>query len=313
MNAQQSVEAIARFEATIADAPAEAQVNLRRAVAWARELVALGLVEAYARARPKTPTLNLRVPRDKRAPVTIWNDGRTPQLALAGTVIAELAPRHLKGAGVLVAPKRLASSTAAYSFDDPTFEFLTSLYREASTSLRSAARGERRTTESRARKAAMTMDILFADSYEPGVKGRDLRRDPFMVDPNEMDRATRVHQETQDALWRTASEQGLTPLPARSAAIDFDLGWQISEKEIAIVEVKSISAANEAKQVRLGIGQLLDYAQSASVRFQVSVTMVLALSRAPTDVERWESLCRSVGISVVWPETWTEALWPAGL
>ena len=72
-------------------------------------------------------------------------------------------------------------------------------------------------------------------------------------------------------------------------------------------EVKSLPAAGtEDRQLRLGIGQVLDY-QALMARRNNRVRAVLATERAPSD-PRWSLLCEAHGIVLVWPETFSVLL-----
>jgi hypothetical protein len=69
--------------------------------------------------------------------------------------------------------------------------------------------------------------------------------------------------------------------------------------------VKSITDANEEKQLRLGLGQVLRYQNLLSKNGAVHA--VLAVERQPTDVT-WLGLCDHLGVKLVWPECWSELL-----
>ena len=58
-------------------------------------------------------------------------------------------------------------------------------------------------------------------------------------------------------------------------------------------EVKSITASNEEEQLRLGLGQVLRYAQQLGG--SASVVPVLATERCPTD-PTWQALCSGLGV-----------------
>jgi hypothetical protein len=68
-----------------------------------------------------------------------------------------------------------------------------------------------------------------------------------------------------------------------------------------VAEVKSLTSANEAGQVRLAIGQVLDYQQMLA-RLQRPVRPVIALEKKPAS-DRWEAICARHAITLVWPDT----------
>ena len=86
---------------------------------------------------------------------------------------------------------------------------------------------------------------------------------------------------------------------------DFDLGWT-QRRRWFVAEVKSLTAENETRQVRLGIGQVLDYQDRLRNR-SPDVCAILVLEHAPTD-PRWVRLCERHEITLVWPETFATVL-----
>jgi hypothetical protein len=71
-----------------------------------------------------------------------------------------------------------------------------------------------------------------------------------------------------------------------------------------VAEVKSITRPNEVKQLRLGLGQVLDYAHAIE-RSGRSARAVLAVELKPRD-DRWIELCRSHDVTLTWPDEWPE-------
>jgi hypothetical protein len=67
-----------------------------------------------------------------------------------------------------------------------------------------------------------------------------------------------------------------------------------------VAEVKSLTEANEERQLRLGLGQVLRYRHLLAARGR-STRAVLMLERRPVD-ESWLDLCRELQVIVVWPE-----------
>lgn len=67
-----------------------------------------------------------------------------------------------------------------------------------------------------------------------------------------------------------------------------------------ITEVKSLTAANEERQLRLALGQVLSYAYL--VEWDVtSKHPVLAVEREPSS-SYWPALCESHGVRLAWPD-----------
>lgn len=123
-------------------------------------------------------------------------------------------------------------------------------------------------------------------------------RDLFTVDPAVIDRGVKGHAVTQNALAAFLSAQSLEPRSPRSHEPQYDLAW-LDDGEVFVAEVKSLTAANEERQLRLGLGQVLRYRHVLSLQGD-KVTGVLATEREPLD-ETWHGLCKALGIHLVWP------------
>jgi hypothetical protein len=145
----------------------------------------------------------------------------------------------------------------------------------------------------------------LGDSYRPADEETAVgQRDPFSVDPALVERGLRGHAATQNALAKYLRERGLNPRSPRPDEPNFDLAW-VNQKVSWIAEVKSLTKANEEKQLRLGLGQLLRYRQVLSSKGPVRA--VLVAERQPTD-ETWEALCRELNVMLLWPGNWNEKL-----
>lgn len=128
-------------------------------------------------------------------------------------------------------------------------------------------------------------------------------RDPFEVDPVAVDRGLIGHARTQNELADRIEEAGLTPLSPGDADPDFDLAWEVPGGCV-VVEVKSLTGTNQDRQLRLGLGQVLDYRHQllASRRY---VTAVLAVESEPSD-NRWIEVCAENGVTLTWPARFGE-------
>jgi hypothetical protein len=122
-------------------------------------------------------------------------------------------------------------------------------------------------------------------------------RDAFTIDPNKIDRGLRGHATTQNALAGLVRGRGLTPLSPTSATANYDLAWE--DGALYVAEVKSLTAQNQTQQLRLGLGQVLDY-QALLATPARKVVPVLAVELEPTD-KRWMALCSSLGVILTWP------------
>ncbi|MFN9808336.1 MAG: hypothetical protein ACK6CU_01740 [Deltaproteobacteria bacterium] len=118
------------------------------------------------------------------------------------------------------------------------------------------------------------------------------------MDPDKVDRGNRAHTDTQNALADFLRGSGIEPLAALSGAVEFDLAWEVGDG-IYVAEVKSITAANEEKQLRLGLGQVLRYRHQLRAGGR-RVIAVLVPERRPDDMS-WEQTCAGLGVILMWP------------
>src|ERR671937_858315 len=75
-------------------------------------------------------------------------------------------------------------------------------------------------------------------------------RDPFSIDPDVVDRGLRAHAATQNSLADFLEARGIqatSPLPNEP---QFDLAWEHGD-QTCVAEVKSLTAKNEERQLRL--------------------------------------------------------------
>jgi predicted RNA-binding protein with PUA-like domain len=118
------------------------------------------------------------------------------------------------------------------------------------------------------------------------------------ADPDAIGRGLRTHRRLQNQLSRLVRAAGLAPLRPSAIDPDFDLAWETPVATV-VVEVKSCTKANEIRQLRMGIGQVLDYEDTLRARGR-AVQPVLYLERAPSDA-RWVQLAERHNVRLVWP------------
>ena len=121
------------------------------------------------------------------------------------------------------------------------------------------------------------------------------------LDLSGLDTGTAAHQETLALL--TAA---LTPIVAQTLNTpQVDAAWRsrTDSAVLVIVEVKSLTGARQAQQIRLGIGQVLDYAvtlRSCLPNGVETIRPVLVLEKQPADPARWEAVAAAAGIELTW-------------
>jgi hypothetical protein len=122
--------------------------------------------------------------------------------------------------------------------------------------------------------------------------------EPFSRDPNLIDRALKAHADVQNGLNDFLKARRTAPWSCRPGEPDFDLAW-IRNGTTFVAEVKSLTDTNEDRQLRLGLGQVLDYQELMAER-QPGVRAVLAVEHQPSD-PRWIRLCERHRVILVWP------------
>jgi hypothetical protein len=152
---------------------------------------------------------------------------------------------------------------------------------------------------------APSYEAFGAPSHAVSEQTSVAQAEPFAVDPNKVDRGTRGHNRTQNLLRSFLENKGIKTLQPTAEDPDFDLGW-IHRGSWFVAEVKSLTPANEIKQLRLALGQVLDYQDSLSRR-HADVRAVIAVE-APLRDRRWVALCEAHGVILVWPETFEATL-----
>lgn len=122
---------------------------------------------------------------------------------------------------------------------------------------------------------------------------------PGTPDAGLTERNLQTHRRLQNDLATAAAARGLDVLSPRATDPDFDLAWRSSGHRLTVCEVKSLREANETRQLRTGVGQLLDYHDRLRER-AAEVRAVLWVEYEPSEA-RWIDLCRRAGITLAWP------------
>ena len=121
---------------------------------------------------------------------------------------------------------------------------------------------------------------------------------PAFVDFAARERATREHQRLTALMALWAENHGVTPMAPVTSDCAYDVAWS-HKGRVSVVEVKTINRRNEAQQVRLAIGQVLDYRLRLEEMGTTRVRPVVALSTSPSG-PHWRSLCERAGVELTW-------------
>ncbi|GAA3635713.1 hypothetical protein [Microlunatus ginsengisoli] len=123
---------------------------------------------------------------------------------------------------------------------------------------------------------------------------------PRSTDPDVVGRGLNAHRRLENLLAESASASGFQPLDPSVDDPAFDVAWTQGAR-MTVCEVKSITDGNQTGQLRLGLGQVLDYAHTLRRRGS-QVHPVLFIERAPAG-DHWSTLCKELGVVLAWPES----------
>jgi hypothetical protein len=149
--------------------------------------------------------------------------------------------------------------------------------------------------------------VLVLPQPGDGVLGAPLQRKAvgqrlagsLMIDLDDLERGSAAHEDTVAALIAHLGRQNIEARSHARNAPRFDAGWSRGD-DVFIAEVKSLTGAAEDQQIRLGIGQILDYAhQLTTMRSFGRVQPVLVLEKKPSS-DRWRSVAKESGILLTW-------------
>lgn len=149
----------------------------------------------------------------------------------------------------------------------------------------------------RTRREGGTPNAELGEYVAPSEDVRSRARLPFSVDLDAVDRGNSAHRRTQNAMKDWAERQGYRVARVRSGPspdllFETPDGW-------CVVEVKSLTDANEPQQVRLAIGQVLDYCFDLRRALGAEMAPAIALEREPNN-RKWVDLCQEAGIWLTW-------------
>lgn len=160
-------------------------------------------------------------------------------------------------------------------------------------SLREALSGLTPSPTSRARREEFGQRYRWTHSRAPRFTGEPIERDPDVFG-----RGVGAHQDTQHALARFLIEMNCEPRSPLSGGPQFDVSWERDGIRY-VAEVKSLTNRNESRQIRMGLGQLLEYRYDLT-RGKQKVRPVLVVEGRPKH-RWWVHRCRAAGVTLVWP------------
>lgn len=143
--------------------------------------------------------------------------------------------------------------------------------------------------------------VVLGSAFTPAVVAAHGRSE-VLVDMEHLAERTQGHERLLLELMAQLPASATLRLPGTDQP-RFDAGWDdpCDGGHVYIVEAKTLQEGSVNGQLRLGLGQVLDYAQAVREALQARrVTPVLLVDRAPE--ERWRRVLESVGAILIHPE-----------
>ena len=155
-------------------------------------------------------------------------------------------------------------------------------------------------TRSESRAARESYSSPAGVAYRPTKRSITRSKSPrqLVMDLDQLERKTAAHHQLVDAVAEAIEEAGRHPLSPLTSECAFDVAWEKSSV-LNVVEVKTIDR-HEVQQMRLGLGQVLEYRQTMRSQGR-KVKAHLVLSHEPTSM-RMIAACEAVGVNLAWPE-----------
>jgi hypothetical protein len=152
-------------------------------------------------------------------------------------------------------------------------------------------------------RAAAAAAVPLTTPYRSGqFEGAVQGTGEVFRDPENVQRGLHAHAGTASAFAAFLESIGYEPLASRAPECRFDLAYVDVAGVFCVCEVKSLTASNEAWQVRHGLGQVLDYAHwlDTSGRYPSPVRTLLVLEREPERADHWLGLCHRHHVELTW-------------
>lgn len=139
-------------------------------------------------------------------------------------------------------------------------------------------------------------DRDFGQPYRPGSPTTMPEHpDEILVDWDLVDQQTQAHARLERQLAEIVRFRGLDPRSPAPDEPSFDLAWRSAHGPV-VVEVKSATQDNRHQQVRLALGQVLEYRYRLQAHRDEATRAAILLEEPPSDLER--RMCGAVGVEI---------------
>jgi hypothetical protein len=113
------------------------------------------------------------------------------------------------------------------------------------------------------------------------------------------------HQALMESFVRYLQFNGFSPRRPSQTTSRLDLVWE-DGRRVHAAEIKNLSLKTEVFQLNNAIGQVLRFEHTASSAAE-PIVKVIVVECEPRDPS-WKELCAKLGIKLVWPDCFGEAL-----
>lgn len=128
-------------------------------------------------------------------------------------------------------------------------------------------------------------------AYIEAVGGIDASPAIIEQDWDALDKATRAHMDLQNRIAAIVASAGLVPLSPSPGDPQFDIAWK-PRGRFVVCEVKTSNKDNARQQLRLGLGQVLEYRTALASLLSVEVVAAIVCQQLPpTETRRAISGC----------------------
>jgi len=141
--------------------------------------------------------------------------------------------------------------------------------------------------------------------YRSKAGGVNTAPTPLLRNWDALDEATREHQRMERYLADFAGTHGSMPRSATDGEPLYDLAWE-RNGTIVVAEVKSTTPTNHRQQVRLGVGQVIEYSALLEASTGLIVHRVLLISDDPTPDDLL--LADAAGVLIIGPQDLDELI-----
>jgi len=126
------------------------------------------------------------------------------------------------------------------------------------------------------------------------------REAPPSKNSDSMGRGLAAHNRSQNYLANVVRELGWLARSPLASEPQYDLAW-LANDMLYVCEVKSLTSANEERQLRMATGQVIRYRQQLTAQGHEPCFAVICTEKQPSDPS-WDDLCEREGIVLIWPE-----------